>query len=160
MFTFGEQLYRPTGRDEETLLVVPMIRSPQFTLAAASAIGTFDMPIPADRMLFLHSFSLALNGVALSTWTQARLLIYDRSGAVIIGNIWEAVEVGGLVGEGQVSVSGAGKNVNIVKIMQIALPPGIGGLRIEVTRSGTTNAVNWGFNTMAFTVPPGMFGRA
>lgn len=160
MFTFGEQLYRTTQRDEETLLVDPVFRFAPGTIAAASASGSVDIPVPLDRSLFVHSFTIELGATALSTWELVFLTLKDRVGATLPGAVFAIGNAGQtLVGESQAN-SGVGAGCRFNRVFQLILPPGISAISCTAQRLVTTNAATFGFGINGYTIPPGRIGRA
>jgi len=158
MFTFGQGLYRLTERDLETLLVEPYIRSSIRQLAPAQASDSILFPVPQDRSLYLDCFALNwnFNFEALSVATAFAINLFTQAGTQI--SLLSIVrDNGGIVGD-NAATRGAGAVFGINRAPRIILPPGV-QVRMDVSRTGTANAMDYRFDLTGYLIPPGGVGR-
>jgi hypothetical protein len=159
VITLGQELYRPTIRDERTLLLEPYFKQVQFTIAAASASGVGNIPVALDRSLYLHSFTVVGAMGALDQLGFAQVAAVSQAGTL---NILFAVNgnATGLQGDGQPAAAAAGGAIYFNRMSQILLPPGVVSIQFNATRLNTTNASTLTLLLNSWLVPPGGSGRA
>lgn len=160
MFNFGESLYRLTQRDEETLLIDPFFRVASGSVAAASLFSSVNIAVPIDRSLFIHTLQIALIASALSTWESASVSLIDSNGTALSAGLFAIGGAGSVIlGDNQAN-SGAGLGARINRVLELALPPFISAVRLDVTRLVSTNAATFALGISGYTIPPGRIGRA
>jgi hypothetical protein len=162
MLNIGQSLYRTTLRDETTLLLDPFFRSSVGSVGIGALTAAVDLAIPADRILYLSSFSIYLQGTALSTWGSASIDLVDRGAVQLQGSLFsigDQTVTSTLIGDNQVG-SGVGVSVRINRNPRICLPPNLGSVRISVSRQVNTNAAPFGVSICGYLIPPGEIGRA
>lgn len=148
MLTFGDQLYQLTLRDLTTAFVDPFFRSASSTLAAASANGNVQIPVPVDRSLFLHSFVIDMSAEAVTQW-ESWSIIAKRANNETVGFPYQ-----------RALVPVANQRISDTYNVGIILPPGIVALQFGPTRIGTTNGVGFSFTVNGYLIPPGKINRA
>jgi hypothetical protein len=151
MFAIGEQLYRLTTRDEETLLVDPFVRAAAGVVIPAGTQADCSIFLPKDRMFFLHTVDVTLAISALTTYATDDITVslLDAAGvATVFSRPMQAV------------TAAAGVGYSRIDRVQLILPPGTGSVRLNVIRSGTTNAANFNLRLVGYLLPPGRFGRS
>ena len=158
MFFLGNELYRLTARDEETLLVEPYFRRISSTMTPAQAADAREFVYPLDRCLYIDGFQLTLNPAeeALSVAQSFTIGITTQDGSGI-ANIFSVHDNAGLIGN-HASTRGAGVSVRLQDRPKLVVPPGL-KIRLDLLRSVTTNAYSWRCDLNAYLIPPGRIGR-
>lgn len=150
MLAFGEQLYRMTVRDEETLKLEPFLRRVDTSIASGAGNVTAAFQLPSDRALYLHSYVVQFAGEALTQYTQWRTNFEDA-----VSSLSHQID-------GSFPL-GLGLGIGFVQKRDIGfvLPPFTRQLTVQVFRSGTPASVApvsvW---VTGYLIPPGRIARA
>ncbi len=154
MLNFGQDLYRLTARDEETLLVEPYFRAVAANIGAGLVSATATFITPLDRCLYLHSVMTLANPGATHTWSIISVLIGSPDGVVsqVLSD-----RRGLLTGDGNAAAVG-GTTVSFRDDLRILLPPGVRVL-VFCEKNAATNAAFFTANVHGYLVPPGQIGR-
>lgn len=162
MFTFGEQLYRLTSRDEETLLVEPYVRQFRFD-ATAAATTTFDVPIAVDRIFYIDTViaNLAAPGGVGAQWQgwQINLITLpsDPVNQLVVGNVGMPTQL--LQSDGTITPTPVNAFILQTKVVKFAFPPGYRTMRFTVARVAGVAPIQAEFFLTGYTLPPGRVGR-
>ncbi len=157
MLNFGEQLYRLTQRDEETLLLDFQLTQTVVTVGAGITNAFVDMQVPRDRALYVHRLTVYTPGAALSVPTGFSWQAVVAG--VPVGDIWAIVQSDGLKGDRQISTLTAGLEKTWNLDYRGVLPPGL-NYRFRATRTNSTNPVQFFVSMHGYLIPPGRIGRA
>lgn len=162
MFSFGEQLYRLTGRDEETLLIDPFFRWIDLTLAGAATNNSIDVTYPIDRALFIRSVSANLNAPpGAFSWTEWTLQIFNSQYPIRLATV--ALKASGattipLASDGAL-VTAVGQYVTNEVMVDYIFPPGLNTLRFGAGRNGGVADATARILIKGYLLPPGQIGR-
>lgn len=165
MFAIGEQLYRLTPRDEETLLLEPYFRRIDVSIAGASASGFGELFFALDRTLFLKSVVYEFNAVALANWTGFQLISSNAPGNFI--HYIDGLDAGAIAGAASpVMVSpsypaapAVGSGVMWRQDMSMLVPAGASRIRFTAYRNNTVNVATASCWLTGYLIPPGGIGR-
>ena len=163
MFSFGEQLYRLTSRDEETLLVDPFVRVIP-VLVAANSTANLDVPVPKDRLIYVKSvtwlgFGPAGAGAAWQEW-QVNLNLFNGDPT--------PMKVAGVVGntplqflqtDGTIVAQPANGICQQTQQVDFMFPAGYSLLRLTASRIAGTITEECRFYIRGYFLPPGRIGR-
>ncbi len=154
MFTIGQELYRLTNRDEETLLIEPFFRTLIANIPAGVGASGVSFSVPIDRCLYLGMCSLRMTPGAAQRMISVFMELQNTA-AVVFQKIWEVN--GDLTGDYN-AASVLGTTVSFNLYPQIILPPGstlrVSGEKLPVANAGIVNATVSGY-----LIPPGRIGR-
>lgn len=160
VFSFGEQLYRPTLRDEQTLLIEPFARLINITIPIGpSTVNQLLVP-PLDRCLFIESLVIVgIPGVADT------IIGFDvNQGDPVFGSqplrVFEVFDGNGLIGTNASSVSGPGKEIVISLPNFNHLFPPRSSVGFDVNRDNAAVISTVQINLYGYLLPPGGMGRA
>jgi hypothetical protein len=159
MFSFGEQLYRPTIRDEQTLLVDSFFRS--FTVNYGIGVGNVStfIQIPKDRAFYLHQLQFNLTAVAADTWTVIAVTLFNNDNSVFLARLLILGDTAGLIGD-NASTRGINVGPNINKTFGLVVPPST-SIEVAMTRTGGLAAATAPiFSVAGYLLPPGGIARA
>jgi len=154
---FGESLYTLQSRDLRTLLVDGWNQFSTRTIGAVGPSDTVIFTIPNDRILWIDRIAFVLFAETVTVWTQVQAT-WKRVSTDTDGiNLFQRQNNSGLI---PLAASAGGANVGGVFEMRdgIMCPPG-GALSLSVTRTGTTNAVNWQAQAFGWLIPAANVGR-
>jgi hypothetical protein len=155
MITFGQSLYNLTERDRSTLYVDSFFRTVSGSVPALSDSSDTLLSIPVDRCLFINNISIALDPIALSTWTTAAIRAVSDSGVVYrVFYVFSAA----LLGD-NATTSGAGVQVVLNRNLSLLLPPSTKNVSLLLGRTGNANAATGTCSINGFLLPPGGIGR-
>lgn len=161
MFSVGEQLYRLTARDEETLLVEPFFRRFSFTIVGAAQAGLVVVPIPIDRCIYIKKLRFTgASYVAARTWSDWLVELDARfvGGLITVaasgnGNFSELLSTGVGTGGGANAVVEQSVDVDTI------FPPGMQTIRFNAFTPPKAVDAFFTFEISAYFLPPGRFGR-
>lgn len=160
MFTIGEQLYRMTPRDEETLLIEPFFRRFQFTVPLGAGV-TLDVTIQRDRAYFLKAvqFNGASHAGAGAFWSRWRVQVLDGVNAQLEIVDRDASSVTGrLLSDGTVGTAD-GQILKQYVSLDTLLPPGCTVVRLSANRVLGLADADCVFTVHGYALPPGQIGR-
>lgn len=159
MFSIGEQLYRLTGRDEETLLVEQFFKTFVASAVGASQVALIVENIPIDRCLFIKQVIFTGNGYAGGNWIRTLVQLDARFvGGLITVCKRESFSVG-LVSDGSNNVVTSGASVVQTYDVDTLYPPGMQSIRLEAQTPAKAVTADCIFEVSGFLLPPGRIGR-
>lgn len=160
MFSIGEQLYRLTSRDEETLLVEPFFRSIGFQLVGAAAQAVLLVPIPVDRCLYIKSVTFTGGSYAGGTWSRAQIAVENNAlGSGINVVDWTSF-VNGLVTDRSNNAVTIGERIVLHQpAVDTLYPPGLTNIRLNAQTPAKAVTADVIFDINGYLLPPGRIGR-
>jgi hypothetical protein len=165
MFTFGEQLYRLTQRDEETLLVEDYFRRIDLSITPGNVTAQASLFLPKDRCLYVSKviftgFSFA--GFA-GNWIAWSVNLFDTAaGDTTIAINGSAADTRPLIGDGTYGPTALGLGEGVVqsKRIQTVFPPGFAQLNFNAfTTAKPVATATARLFLHAYLLPPGRIGR-
>lgn len=161
MLSFGEQLYRPTAKDEETLLVEPLFRELTVLIPGASQLALWVLPIPIDRSLYIErvscqGFSYVYAGNGWAEWF-VQLDARFAGGLITVCNRGN----GGfnpLISDG---VAANAPNAPFTQTVDVktVYPPGMATVRFNASTPAKAVDASVSFTISGYLIPPGRIGR-
>lgn len=154
MFTLGQDLYRPTLRDEQTLLIEPFWR--QFTGSGSTTVLAFFVDLPRDRALFIQRFVLEGQAAVGELWTRIEV---NANFNTLTHRLWSARN--GNIGDGLIG-NDAGATPNAIYYtdvpLEVVCPPFTERIQVNATKSAAGAGTISCFIT-GYLIPPGGIGR-
>lgn len=155
MFAIGQETYRLTARDEQTLLVEPFFRKVVTNITGGVPGAGGVIQIPRDRSLYLNSFSFQGSPGAANFWTD--LIVWANIKASSqFHTLWQFAASQLVPNNAVASVADQRGGFNVR--MDLVLPPGI-DIVFQANRNPFASAANYEFNLTGYLIPPGMIGR-
>lgn len=148
MFNFGDQLYRLTGRDLETLLVEPYFRQATGTIVSLAPAGSVTFPVPLDRCLYIHSLSWIAGARSGSAYSAYFAEFYDTAN-ILVGQFF-ADEIAGVLGQGFIRH----------QLLDLVLPPQTARIQLQFNSGSVAATSSISANLAGYLIPPGRIGRA
>lgn len=148
MLSFGEQLYRMTPRDEETLKLEPFFRQAVANIGAIVPAAAVSFVLPADRSFYLHSVSWQGQPDGTTIWETGVIELVDadptirqRAASVLNGDRASA------------------RAALLYVQPELIVPPATRQVNLSLNRSVTTAAASAIFWLTGYLIPPGGIGR-
>lgn len=149
MLNIGDQLYQLTLRDQTTSYIDPFFRAlAPISLGVGVSTGTTSLNIPPDRALWLHSLIFSGAAEAATQWN-----------AFTLGLVQAGIQVTTIVAKGLSSTLASAYTETYLMGNGLVIPPQTSALNFNLSRAGTTGAVNATFTAIGYLIPPGRINR-
>lgn len=155
MLAIGQDLYRLTSKDEETLLIEPYFRGLTIPVPAAVLSGNAQFQLPFDRCLFFKHGMVRVTPGAAQTAAIVQWQILSPVSQLVANTLFDVRGV--LVGDNQAAAV-AGGVVCFNFDAGIVLPPGC-ILQAYMEKSAAANAGFFSAEISGYLIPPGRIGR-
>jgi hypothetical protein len=167
MFRFGDQLYRMTSRDEETLLIEPFYRQ-IFITVPLGGTARGEITVPPDRALYVgHVFAFLDPQAGVGAHWHAWQLNGASSpiGAPLVEPVQIVTINAGLatqrlLSDRQNGVTGDGAIIAHDVTVDFVFPPGIQRLVFDAFRTAGTGPAVARCWVRGYLIPPGRIGRS
>lgn len=147
MISFGQQLYRLTSRDLETLQVEPFFRTVAGTIVSNAPAGSVEFRLPLDRALYVHS--LIWNGGLRSGSSYSAIRAsFSDGGNFVQGQIFEQEFDTLLTTFAQ------------TRVLELLVPPQSGKIQLTFLNAAVPATATITGTICGYLIPPGAIGRA